>query len=104
MCVHMSCVVHVRLHVNVQVLFSFIVRILGVIFAPSHTHGSLAGMRDARHALAASFPFTPRTCIRAGFAQAKFIWKEVLQSPMDESPRDGFFAQPWKHFDLPSQL
>ena len=48
MCVHMSCVVHVRLHVNVQVLFSFIVRILGVIFAPSHTHGSLAGMRGMR--------------------------------------------------------
>ena len=45
---YMSCVVHVRLHVNVQVLFSFIVRILGVIFAPSHTHGSLAGMRGMR--------------------------------------------------------
>ena len=97
MCVHMSCVVHVRLHVNVQVLFSFIVRILGVMIAPLHTHG-----RHARHALAASFPSTPR--IRAGFAQAKFIWKEVLQSPMDESPRNGFFAQPRKHFDLPSQL
>ena len=38
MCVHMSCVVHVRLHVNVQVLFSFIVRILGVIIRlPPHT-------------------------------------------------------------------
>ena len=40
----------------------------------------------------------------SGFSQAKFIWREVLHSAMDESPRDGFFAQPWKHFDLPSQL
>ena len=101
MCVHMSCVVHVHLHVNVQVVFSFIVRLdFGRYFCPL-THAWQLG-RHARHALAASFPFTPR--IRAGFAQAKFIWKEVLQSPMDESPRNGFFAQPRKHFDLPSQL
>ena len=40
----------------------------------------------------------------AGFDIAWFLWKEVLQSPVDSSPRDGFFAKPWKHFDLPASL
>ena len=42
--------------------------------------------------------------LRAGFDIAWFLWKEVLQSPVDSSPRDGFFAKPWKHFDMPASL
>jgi len=32
----------------------------------------------------------------AGFEMAKFLWKDVLLSPMDASPRDDFFAKSWK--------
>ena len=100
MCMHMSCVVHVRLHVNVQVLFSFIVRILGVIFAPSHTHGSLAGMRGMRLLL----PSRSRRVYAQVSLRPNSFGRRCCSRRMDESLRDGFFAQPWKHFDLPSQL
>ena len=95
--VRLSCARHVRAHVmccacaparECTSLILVYCQDFGRYFCPL-THAWQLG-RHARYALAASFPFTPR--IRAGFAQAKFIWKEVLQSPMDESPRNGFFA------------
>ena len=41
---------------------------------------------------------------RSGFGVADFLWKEVLQLPMDRAPHDGFFPMPWKLFDLPANL
>ena len=41
---------------------------------------------------------------RSGFGVADFLWKEVLQLPMDRAPHDGFFSMPWKLFDLPATL
>ena len=41
---------------------------------------------------------------RSGFGVADFLWKEVLQLPMDRAPHDGFFSMPWKLFDLPANL
>ena len=35
---------------------------------------------------------------RSGFGVADFLWKEVLQLPMDRAPHDGFFSMPWKHY------
>ena len=44
-----------------------------------------------------------RERILAGFRKAEALWKTVLRYHVDvELP--GFFEQPWKHFDLPSEL
>ena len=42
--------------------------------------------------------------IRKGTAEAGGTWRHVLQYPIDENPRNGFFTKPWKHFDLAAEM
>ena len=42
--------------------------------------------------------------IQAGFDEAAATWRDILQQPIGAAPRDGFFAKPWKHFNLAAEL